>query len=224
MKTEILNKPNYASLHVVLDEGEQIITEAGAMMGMDPALEMETNMKGGLLGAASRMLGGETVFQNTYTGTGPGQQMDIAPKIPGDLEEVDLDGTLIVQAGSYLACTPGVDVSAKWGGAKSFFSGEGLIMLKCSGQGKLWIASYGAIHRVDIDGEYIVDTSHIVAFDDSVTYTVTKAGGFKSLLLSQEGLVCRFSGTGRLWIQTRNAPNLASFLHPFRRVKTDNNN
>jgi uncharacterized protein (TIGR00266 family) len=223
MKAEIRNRPDYASLHIELDEGEKVVTETGAMMGMDPALKMETNMKGGILGAAKRALGGETVFQNTYTSTGPGQQLDVAPSIPGDMEEIELANSgVVVQRGAYVACTPEIEVTAKWGGAKTFFGGEGLIMLKCSGTGKLWIASYGAIHLVNVEGGYTVDTSHIVAFDESLTFNVTKVGGLKSLFLSQEGLVCAFSGTGRLWIQTRNAPALASFLHPFRRVQKSN--
>ena len=115
--------------------------------------------------------------------------------------------------------TEGVEVSTKWGGAKTFFGGEGLFMLRCSGRGELFIASYGAIHSVNVTGTYTVDTSHIVAFDESLTFSVTRVGGLKSLVLSQEGLVCRFTGTGRLWIQTRSVPALASFLHPFRRLK-----
>jgi uncharacterized protein (TIGR00266 family) len=202
-----------------------VVTEAGAMMGMSSKLKLETNMKGGLFGAAKRALGGESVFLNTYTATEDGQRLDVAPSQPGDMEHIRLEGgCVIVQKGSYCACTPGVTVDAKWGGAKGFFSGEGLIMLQCRGNGDLWLSSYGAIHRVDVDGSYIVDTTHMVAFDDSLTYTVEKVGGFKSLFLSQEGLVCKFRGTGRVWVQTRNAPALASFLHPFRRVKPKQNN
>jgi uncharacterized protein (AIM24 family) len=81
------------------------------------------------------------------------------------------------------------------------------------------MSTYGAIHAVDVTGTYTVDTSHIVAFEDSLTFHVRSIGGMKSLFLSKEGLVCQFSGTGRLWLQTRSAPSLASFLHPFRRVK-----
>ncbi len=220
MRTEIRNRPDYASLHVVLEEGEQVVTEAGAMMGMSAELRLETQMQGGILGAAKRALGGESVFLNTYTATAAGQRLDVAPSQPGDMAHIRLSGqTVIVQKGSYCACTPGIIVDAKWGGAKGFFSGEGLIMLQCRGEGDLWLSSYGAIHRVDVAGTYLVDTTHMVAFDDSLTYTVKKVGGMKSLFLSQEGLVCEFRGTGRVWIQTRNAAALASFLHPFRRVK-----
>ena len=85
MEFEIRNKPDYASLHITLDTGEAIQTETGAMMGMSPKLKMETNMKGGLMGGLSRMVGGESVFQNTYTGTADGQRLDLAPSSPGDM-------------------------------------------------------------------------------------------------------------------------------------------
>ncbi len=220
MKHEIHNKPDFASLHVFLEKGEQIVTEAGAMMSMSADLSMETNMKGGLLGAAKRALGGESVFMNTYTADADSQRLDVAPASPGDILHHPLTGGFVmVQSGSYLCSTPGIEVDSKWGGAKAFFGGEGLFMLKCSGTGDLWMSSYGAIHAVDVTGTYIVDTSHIVAFEDTLTFNVRKVGGLKSLFFSGEGLVCEFSGTGRLWVQTRNAGSLASFLHPFRPVK-----
>ena len=130
---------------------------------------------------------------------------------------------VMVQSGSYCASTPGVTVDSKWGGAKTFFSGEGLFMLRCEGQGDLWMSSYGAIHEVDVQGSYIVDTTHIVAFEESLTFAVRRIGGFKGLFASGEGLVCEFSGHGKLWFQTRSASSLASFLHPFRMVKPQTN-
>jgi uncharacterized protein (TIGR00266 family) len=222
MRHEIHNKPDFASLHVFLDKGEQIVTEAGAMMSMSTDLSMETNMKGGLLGAAKRAMGGESVFMNTYTADAEAQRLDVAPAAPGDILYHPLAGGFVmVQSGSYLCSTPGIEVDSKWGGAKSFFGGEGLFMLKCSGTGDLWMSSYGAIHAVDVTNTYIVDTSHIVAFEDTLTFNVRKVGGLKSLFFSGEGLVCEFSGTGRLWVQTRNASSLASFLHPFRPAKSN---
>lgn len=224
MRHEIKNNPDFASLHLFLDSGEQVVTESGAMMGMSGQLKMETNMKGGLLGAAKRALGGESLFLNTYTAEADGQRLDVAPSTPGDIVHLPMSGAgVMVQSGSYMCSTPGVEVDSKWGGAKSFFGGEGLFMLRCSGQGDLWITSYGAIHPVDVQDTYVVDTSHIVAFEETLTFKVRSVGGMKSLFFSSEGLVCEFSGRGRLWIQTRNAPALAGFVHPFRRVKTNNN-
>lgn len=223
MQHEIKARPDFASLSVSLDEGEAVVTEAGAMMGMTGGLKMETNMKGGLMGGLKRVMGGESLFMNTYTAESDGQRIDIAPSAPGDIHHEELNGnTVFVQSGSYLASGTGVEVDSKWGGAKTFFGGEGLFMLKVSGTGPCWLSSYGAIHQVDVQGTYTVDTGHIVAFDETLTFNIRKVGGMKSLFFSGEGLVCEFSGNGRLWIQTRNAPSLASFLHPFRPVKQNN--
>ncbi|MEE2829328.1 MAG: TIGR00266 family protein [Myxococcota bacterium] len=220
MQHQIRNKPDYASLHLRLDTGEQVVTEAGAMMAMSTGLKMETNMKGGLLGAAKRALGRESIFMNTYTAEGDNQRLDVAAACPGDIEHVTLSGnSLVVQSGSYLCSTPGVTVDSKWGGARTFFGGEGLFMLHCSGTGDLWMSSYGAIHSIDVTGSYVVDTGHIVAFEDSLQFKVRSVGGLKSLFFSSEGLVCEFEGTGKLWIQTRNGQALAGFLHRFRPVQ-----
>ena len=225
MEANIRNRPDFASLHLVLANGEQILTETGSMMGMHPALKLESGMKGGLFAAAKRALAGESFFVNTYTATGDGQRLDLAPSAPGDVEHVRLDGVngIIAQSGAFLASTTAVTTDAKWTGAKGFFSGESMVMLRIGGSGDVWLSSYCAIAKVDVDGSYQVDTSHVVAFDEGLQWNVTKVGGMKSLFLSGEGLVVQFTGKGRVWYQTRAAPNLASFLHPFRRVKPKSN-
>jgi uncharacterized protein (TIGR00266 family) len=104
---------------------------------------------------------------------------------------------------------------------KSFFGGVGFFMLRLVGPGTVFFASYGAIHEVVIgDSGYTADTGHIVGFSDGVDYSVRSFSGFKGLFFSGEGLVCDFRGSGRLYLQTRNAASLASFLHPFRPVRS----
>ena len=87
----------------------------------------------------------------------------------------------MVQSGSWLASESTVTVDTKWGGAKTFFSGEGLFMLRCSGSGDMLVASYGAIFEMDLPaGEsYKVDTGHIVAFEEGIGYQVNKVGGLE---------------------------------------------
>jgi uncharacterized protein (TIGR00266 family) len=224
MEAEIRNRPDYASLHVRLATGEQLVTETGSMMGMDPKLKLDSGLKGGILAAAKRAMTGETLFLNTYTATADAQRLDLAPSAPGDIEHVALNGNaLIVQRGSFLASSGTVTSDAKWTGARGFFSGEGLLMLRCHGVGDLWMSSYGAIAKVDVAGSYQVDTTHVVAFDETLQWNVTKVGGMKSLFLSGEGMVVQFTGQGRVWYQTRSAPGLASFLHPFRAIKPKSN-
>jgi uncharacterized protein (TIGR00266 family) len=223
MQHQILHNPDFGVLRVEFDApGEVVVAESGAMVARDTPVDMKTSMRGGL-GAAlkRRLLGGESLFQNTFTSTAPGQTVWFAPAPEGSIQELQLQPgmELFLQSGAYLASEPGVQLDTKWQGAKGFFSGEGLFLLRASGQGMLWFCSYGAIHAVDIGQQYqgyICDTTHMVAFTQGLQYQVRPVGGLKSLFLSGEGLVCHFQGQGRLWMQTRNPGSLASFLHPFR--------
>ena len=217
MRHEVKYGPAYALALVGLDPGESIQAEAGAMVSMSSTIEMETSTRGGMLSGLRRsVLGGESFFINTFRATEAGE-VTLAPPLPGDIVALELSGqTLLVQSGSFLAATEGVDVDTKWGGAKSFFSSEGLFLLRCTGQGTIWVSSYGAIHPIDLGvGEpYVVDTGHMVAFDDSVQYDVGRSGGWKSTLFSGEGLVVRLTGPGRFFMQTRSEDSFLSWLLP----------
>ena len=126
---------------------------------------------------------------------------------------------VFLQNAAYVASAMEVNIETKWQGfIKGFFSGESLFLIRCSGEGDLWFNTYGAMIEREINGEYVVDTGHIVAFTEGLDYGVEKVGGYKSLFFSGEGLVCRFRGQGKLWMQTRRAPALAMFMNPFRRT------
>lgn len=221
MQYALLQKPDFTMARVDFHQpGEQMLVESAAMVAKDAGIDMKTQMQGGLLGAAKRkLLGGESIFQNTFTASAPGQRLFLAPGPEGDIEAIEMDGRtpIFLSSGAFLACAPTVQLDTKWSGAKGFFSGAGLFLLMLQGTGPLFFASYGGIHAVDVGPEgYICDTTHIVGFTGGLQYTVTKMGGMKSLFFSGEGLVCRFTGQGRLWISTRNPSGLVSFLQPFR--------
>jgi uncharacterized protein (TIGR00266 family) len=225
MSYEIKSSPDFAIIDCQLADGESIVAESGAMASMSSNIKMKTEARGGVLAAAKRkLLGGESIFQNTYTAQGgPGRVM-LAPGAPGDVLAFDLEAgrSLMIQSSAYVAATPEVQLDTKWGGAKGFFSGVGMFLLKATGPGTVFVASYGAIYPKRCDGEFIVDTDHIVAFQDSVQYRISKVGGIKSLFLGGEGLVARFSGQGMIYSQTRSPSSLAAFLHPYRPVKNKN--
>ena len=152
MKVDILYKPSYSMANVHLDGNERISVEAGSMVAMSRDIQVETRMKGGLMKSLARsVLGGESFFINTYQAGGSGGELDLAPTLPGDIFTLELSNeTFIVQSGSFLASGEQVETDTKWGGAKTFFGGEGLIMLKCSGSGTLILSSYGAIHELKL--------------------------------------------------------------------------
>jgi uncharacterized protein (TIGR00266 family) len=187
-------------------------------MAMTPTVQIATSSQGGLLKGLKRsVLGGESFFMNTFTATGPGAQVVFAPALPGDIIKWSLSGnTVYLQSGAYLASSESIDLDSKWGGAKTFFSKEGLFMLKCSGAGDLLVSSYGAIASVDLAAgqSYVVDTGHMVGWDEGVTYEVHKVGSWKSTLLGGEGLVVRLTGPGRAYFQTRSPESLIDWIVP----------
>lgn len=217
MKYDILYRPVYSLLKVEMDPGESISAESGAMISMTPNIEIRTSAKGGLLSSLKRtVLGGESFFQNTFTCREGKGVVTFGPAYMGDVEHIPLNGEWLVQGGSYLCSTPTLNVDTKFQGMKGFVSGESLFFLRIFGQGDLFIASFGAIHPVDLQpGEEIrVDTGNLVAFQQGITYGVEKVGGIKSTVLSGEGLVLRLKGPGRLYIQTRSPASFAGWLYP----------
>ncbi|MBN2310340.1 MAG: TIGR00266 family protein [Candidatus Hydrogenedentes bacterium] len=234
MQYEIMYNPSYSVARVQLDQGEAIMAESGAMVSMSPSIKLDAQMAGGgLLGAIKSKIGGESVFRTTFTAeSGPGEVV-LAPSSTGDVLAIELNGKMFVQGGSYLAGSTALEVGIE-GSAKAMFSGEGLFLLTVSGTGVLFVSSFGAIHRITLQPgeEYIVDTSHMVAFDSTVTYKIEKAtgksegvGGFiKGMVksaLSGEGLVCRYTGPGDVYIQTRSFQNFVQMLMPFLPTKSN---
>jgi len=217
MKTEVFYAPSYSMAVLSLAQGEKIQAESGAMVSMTEGVDMQTSTKGGLVKGLKRsVLGGESLFINTFTAKSDAQIM-MAPPFPGDVRQLRLEQeTMFVQSGSYMASTGDLDVDTKWGGGKTFFSGEGFFLLKIAGTGDLLISSYGAIHELALDPgqKLIVDTGHVVAFGENVGYEVHKVGGWKQTILSGEGFVVHLTGPGRALLQTRSAHALAGWLAP----------
>jgi len=224
---EILHRPDFALLAVQLEKGQQLFVEPSAMATMAPEIELKAGLRGGVLKSIGRALGGESLIVSTFTARqGPGE-LTLAPGPAGDLVHYTLrDQQLFLQRGAFLAHGPGVEINASWQGAKGFFSGEGLVLLRASGTGDLFFNSYGAILEIDVTDSYLVDTGYIVAFEETLRYEVTVLPGLgvrskvKSFLFGGEGLVCRFSGTGKVWIQTRAVHPFLRWATPFRPVKS----
>ena len=217
MEYEIFHRPSYAMLNMQLTDGENVSAEAGAMVSMSSGIEIETSMRGGLMGGLRRkFLGGESFFINTFSAARNGE-VNFAPSLPGDIYAVELnDEVIFAQSGSFIASTAGVEVDTSWGGAKTFFSGEGLFLLKISGSGTVFLSSYGAIHEIVLEAgqSYTVDTGHMVSFAEGVGYSVKRVGGMKSTLFSGEGLVVDLTGPGKVTIQSRSTDAFLAWLIP----------
>lgn len=211
MNYRILSKPSYSLLEIELADGEEVLVEPGAMVYMKN-VEISPTMRGGILGGLKRtFLGGESFLINRYISRGKGL-LGLAPPYQGDVTAIKLSGRIYAQSGAFLASSPTIDINVKWGGAKTFFAGEGLFLLKIEGSGDLFLSSFGGIEMHEVDGKLSVDTGHIVAFEDSLDFRVRGAGGLKATFLSGEGLVVEFTGKGRVWIQTRSISEFVGWL------------
>jgi uncharacterized protein (TIGR00266 family) len=223
MQHDIMSRPAAAVAQLTLDAGESITCEVGGMIAMSPGFEVETTTRqknsgrGGLLKGLKRMLAGENLFLNHFTATQPDQTLIVGPRLLGDVMHRQLQGgSMIVQGSSWLASSTAIEIDATWQGfGKAVLSGEGMFWLKCSGEGDLFLSSFGAIYEVEVNGDYVVDTGHIVAFEDTLQFAIRKAGSsWIGSFLGGEGLVCRFSGQGRLLCQSHNPPSFGSLLGP----------
>jgi uncharacterized protein (TIGR00266 family) len=211
MNIDILHQPDSAIAHITMSAGEELVAEAGSMIAMSSYINASTALRqgksGGLLGGLKRMVAGESLFLSIFRSPTHGGEIFLAPKLMGDILVYQMTPVgLVVQATSYLASEADVDINVGFKGFKSFFSGESVFWLDIGGSGQVILTSFGAIYEILVDGEYIVDTGHIVAFEKSLNFSITKAGSsLIGAFLGKEGLVCRFQGKGRLFCQTHNA-------------------
>ena len=229
MDIEIINKPANSIAKVVLKGGETFTAEAGAMVAMSGDTSVTTSTfkkggkKGGIFKALKRMLAGESFFTNHFTAGPNGGEVYVAPCLSGDMITLNLDANepMVVQGGSFLASSPDISVDLGFQGFKSVFSGESVFWLNMAGTGQLIINSFGAIYPIDIDGEHIIDTGHIVAFPKSMEFKICKASpSIVGSILSGEGLVCKFQGKGRVWCQSHNKSSFGQTLGPMLRQRS----
>jgi uncharacterized protein (TIGR00266 family) len=211
MQYEIHYKPAHTLAVAHLNPGESVRAEAAAMVSMTSNIHVETQgpaRGGGLFKGLKRaMLGGESFFTNQFTAQGGPGHVSLAPKLCGDMivHPLQQGEQLMIQGSSYVSAPDSVHIDTQFQGFKGFFSGESLFFLAATGYGPVLVNAFGAIDVMELNGEVIVDTGHLVAFTHGIQYKVEKAArGWISSYLSGEGLVLRLSGQGRLYIQSRN--------------------
>lgn len=218
MEIELLHQPDSAIARVTLAAGEELVAEAGCMIAMSGFINASTTLRqgkgGGILGGLKRLVAGESLFLSVFRSPIPDGEVFLAPKLIGDILHYQVTGNgLVVQSTSYLASESDVDIELGFQGFKSFFSGESIFWLDISGRGSVLLNSFGGIYEVDVNGEYIVDTGHIVAFEKSLSFKITKAGSsWIGAFLGGEGLVCHFQGKGKLFCQTHNPGAFGSLV------------
>lgn len=228
MHHEVTHKPGFAMLRVELEPGEKLVSEPGAMVAMSRSIDLSAKMSADdttgffaklvmfWFALVKKFIGGESVMFSHYDARQKGAVW-ISPTYMGDIHHRRLSGeTLYLAKGAYLASTGSVEISVKFGGFKAFIMPwTSSFKLVATGNGDLYFNSYGGIQAIEVNGSYVVDDGHIVAYEGSLTRkTRSVGGGVTGLLASGEGLVKEFQGQGTVYIQTRNHSALAGWLTP----------
>jgi uncharacterized protein (TIGR00266 family) len=218
MKINIEGKPAFAFMHVDLEPGEMFVTEADAMASMDAELDMDAEFNGGFFsGLLKKFLGDESLFVNVFrNNTNRTLRLTLTQNTPGDVMLKELNGgSYCLQPGAYIASTPGVKLGIRWAGFASFLAKEGMFKLEVSGNGTVAYGAYGALIEKEIDGEYIVDSGHLVGYDPNIKLKIQLSGGLFSSFFSGEGLVTRVVGKGKIIMQSRNIESLAKWINRY---------
>ncbi len=223
MKFELQHQPSSTIAVCHLEPKETLVSEGGALMALKGAVSVNTTThqkgSGGVLSGVKRLLSSESFFLNQYQTT-QSAQVWLCSALPGDMLVKRLNGEkLVIAGGSFVACDSNVHIDLEWQGLKSILSGESLFWIKAKGQGDLLLNSFGFIYPVQVDGEYIVDTGHIVAFEETLQFNISTASkNWLQAYLSGEGFICRFKGKGTVWCQSHNPKSygqeLTSYLKP----------
>ncbi|MHA2503321.1 MAG: TIGR00266 family protein [Candidatus Kariarchaeaceae archaeon] len=204
----------FAELEVELAEDQSIKAEGGRMSYMDGSISMETQ-SGGFMKGLKRSLSGESFFQNTFTGPG---KITFANSLPGEIIPLEINQPWLLSRDAYMAGSPHLEISSKWGGAKSLFGGEGAFLTHISSpdgeSGVVFAGGYGYIkeHDVAAGDELVVDTGIFFACPEGTQFTTSKVGGKKSFVFGGEGFVMRFMGPCKVYTQSRAQNELMQYI------------
>lgn len=207
-------------VEIELDAGETVIAEAGAMNYMEDGISYDVRMGDGskpnsgflgkLLDVGKRVLTGESIFMTHFTNSGQGKRrVAFAAPYPGKIVPVELsqtNGELLCQKDAFLCAALGTEVSIAFTKrlGSGFFGGEGFILQRLRGDGKVFIHVGGTVVKKELHGESLrVDTGCLAAFTAGMDYNIEFVGGLKSALFGGEGLfLATLRGTGVVYLQS----------------------
>ena len=221
MQYKIIGEP-MPVVECSLDAGESMVTEAGSMTWMTPNMAMATNGGGGLGKAFSRMISGESIFQNVYTCQGGPGLIAFGSSFTGSIRAYQIapGNSIIVQKGGFLASEPGVQLSIHFNqklGA-GLLGGEGFIMQKLSGQGMAFVEidGYCVEYTLAPGQSLLVNPGNLAVMDETVTMEMQSIKGVKNVLFGGESwFQTKLTGPGKVVLQTMTVSGLAAALKPF---------
>ncbi len=213
-----INGTTMQALDVELDSGEAVFTETGGMSWMSENIEMDTNMKGGVLSGLKRKLAGESLFMTTYKAKGP-SKITFTGEFVGKIIDMNLGAgqQVICQKDAFMCAQDSVSLAIHFQkklGA-GLFGGEGFVLEKVTGPGTVFLEISGeVVERELAAGEKLkVNPGYVAAFEPTVTYDIERVKGVTNMLFGGEGMfLVSLKGPGKVWLQTMPLQTVASAL------------
>jgi len=213
--------PFYSSLIITLTLHQSLLVEASQVTAMDSSIVFIANLQDGLLKKLTNFLGKEILFINQFSAEEKPGKIFLSPGLPGNIHHYYLTPKtgILLQSSCFIACMPTVQIDIKFSGMADFFSNESTCLLRMIGSGDLWFSSYGGILEIAVKDHYLINTGYIVAFEETLHYEVQAIAELainpsKTKYYGGQGLVCRFKGEGKIWIQLRQGNSFLNFLEP----------
>ncbi|MDJ0579899.1 TIGR00266 family protein [Crocosphaera sp.] len=146
----------------------------------------------------------------------------LIPDVLGSIQHHYLDGEsgIITQIFSFLACSEKVQLRVISSPNIKPISERDSFFLHLLGTGDLWLNYYGNIQEISVKGNYIINLSYLVAFEDTLNYEIKQlqnlsVSGVHIGTVGEHNLFCHFKGIGKIWIQSRHRYALLNFFAPF---------
>ncbi|MEB3309435.1 MAG: TIGR00266 family protein [Snowella sp.] len=215
----IENGPLYSSLILDLKPSQTVLAEASVIEAMDSSITLIAKLQDGLLKTLTKALGKELLFINQFAAEFKPGRLFLAPPLPGHIHHYYLTGRtgILLQSSHFIACVPTVQIDIKFLGMKNFFNDTSTFLLRTIGQGDVWFSSYGGLVEITVQDDFLVDTGYVVAFEDTLNYDIEMIEGLviksdRTKYYGGKGLVCRFKGEGKVWIQARQTNAFLNFI------------
>ena len=208
MKSEIIGNDMQIAI-VEMDTGEFVQAEAGSMFFIEGNVDMDIRVPGGWIGGLKRMVLGESFVLPIFKAKSNGCKVAFSPPYPGKILELDISNGKVWQAqkNSFLFSYGNVSINISFikKFKVGFFGGEGFILERFTGNGKVFINCGGlAVEKTLSENETVqVDTGCVVGFEESVKYDVKRTKNIKTALLGGEGFfLSTLTGPGKIILQS----------------------
>jgi uncharacterized protein (TIGR00266 family) len=216
----INDRPAFAHVDIDLQPGQQVLSDAGAMIWMDQKLDVKTDC-GECMPACWRTCSGEACCQNTYTGPG---RIAFSFKLPGDMLPFGVapnGGGWIVNSGAFICGSANIEVTCRFssfvacccGGENPFIT---KIISKDGQNGMFYAGGYGAITRHEIpEGKtFCLDNGLFFAANEACPFELALPGGVVGWCYGGEGFTMRFKGPAVVYSQNRDPSIWKRLLKP----------